>query len=258
MTELAPLWHTPDDPPPFGLELYVRIGKATYCGGRILSRKLRVPVWMIMRGRAMVRLRRTPDAWRPMNPKGLQNTKAPAMPAHFHEAARALNEKPPVRPSPPVEGRAWWLDANAITYSPPGARTPHEVEGRVMRMLNTCRADRMPDPRGPGSNSDWIAKMVAKVEVEMGLRERASYWHDKFQPTARDLSDAALVIEWLSVIAGRSYEIVALRSASPPFSWRQISEMPGMPRTPEKAQDAYRTTLNRLTNAANGRRLDAA
>jgi len=252
------VWLSPDDPPAYGLDVYVRIGSSVRRGGRILHRKMRVPVWLVLRGRSMIRLRRPPDAWRPVNPDGRHDIRSPKMPGSFREQADQLNTKPTPADLPPPEKRAWWLDANAITYSPEGARTPREVEGRVMRMLNTCRVEKIPNPRGPGSNSDWIAKMVAKVEIEMGLRERASYWHDKFQPTARDLSDAVTAIEWLSVVSGQTYEILALRSASPVYSWRQISEIKGMPRTAQKVEATYRGAILRLTNAANGRRLDAA
>lgn len=220
------IWFPPDDPPPFDLRVIGRRGSQTFPCVRILHRERRCPVWGRVRKNRVQWLREPPEAWRPIDP-GYVHQAPKSPPASFLQRMAALDAAPQAVDQP-IEGRAWWLDAGAITYSPPGSITPREAEGRVMRALVTARSTKLENPRGPGSNSDWIAKMVAKVEIETGVRERATYWHDRWTPTPRDISDCTVVIGWIAPLSAYHpslYDVLSLRSAIPAYSWPEVGRI---------------------------------
>lgn len=204
----------------------------------------------------MVRLRRNPDAWRPVTPGAVAPAGPDRMPVAFVEARQKLENGPVAAVSPPLVGLPWWMDGNAVQRSPAGAVTPHEVEGRIMRAHMTFEAVKLPDPKGPGSNSDWIAKMIRKVAIETGEIPRPTYWHDRFHPTPRDISDCTVALEWLMALP--SFEMQMVVSLRYRLEFWEIADRPGMPRTEQRVKAMYRAALLKMTLTANGRRLDAA
>lgn len=253
-------WYSPNEPPNYDLPVLMRIGRRVVRGGLILHRKRRCPVWVQQHGRRMILMRAPPDAWRPVRPT--PDARRTSKPSPAFEAARErLSAVPAPAEAPPVDPRAWWLDPAEVRYSPPGAVTPRECEGRLMRALMTARTTKMENPRGPRSNSDWIAKMVAKFEIENGIRERPTYWHDRHQPTARDISDCTVALGWMfggignirsDDIAYQMLEIISFRSYVPRKSYREISELKDMPKSPEKVARVYKAAMTLVLRAANG------
>lgn len=243
-------WYPPETPPDYNMKVRALADGREFDAVCVLHRLYRRPRWARLgRKRRLEWLRDAPEAWRADDP-------AYVPPVHKSPPAGSLERfaaKPAATPSPEPEGRHWWLDANMVRTSPPGAVTPRECEGRLMRALWTARVERMPDPRGPGSNSDWIYKMVVKHEIEEGIRERATYWHDKFMPTPRDVSDCPVALEWLDPILhskrDRAYDVVVLRSANPAYSWVQIGHELKM--TSSRAARLYRHAIALATYRAN-------
>lgn len=241
-------WFQPSDPPPFDLKVLGRRGRSQFPCVRILHRQRRCPVWGRLRGPRIQWLREPPEAWRPLDPS-YAHPKPSRPPAAFLERMAALDAKPQAIETA-VEARAWWLDAGAVTYSPAGAITPREAEGRVMRALNTARTTKLERPGGPGLNADWIAKMVTKVEIETGIRERATYWHDNFQPTPRDISDCPTAVGWVAPLKAYQsawYEVVNYRSGS--YSWGAISG--SLSATVADVMQHYERALRLVTYHAN-------
>jgi len=219
-------------------------------GVRILDRRRRGPRWgrLVRRGKVEWLGKQwgdDPEAWQPLDPAKWRMPLPDPIPPAFARFER----KPVATPSEPREGPPWWREPHLVTYSPPGFVTPREAEGRIMRALLTAQATRLEDPRGGGSNSAWIAKMIFKFEIEHGIRERPTYWHARFQPTARDVSDCAICIQWMR---GTLYALLALRAADPPFTWREITQMPDFKEcSPARVKDLYRENMLVVVRNAN-------
>jgi len=248
-------WRTTQEGlPPYGLVVWARCGGGQpFKAVRILHKKRRKSVWGRQRARGRVQLLRAPpDVWAGIDARVEPEGPDPEPPA-FSVFARPRVATPS---TDIIESRQWWLDACNVTYSAAGAVTPREAEGRVLRALVTAKAAKPESPRGNGSNSDWIARMIAKVEREQG--KRATYWHDRFQPTARDMSGSAVVLEWITglwLFDKRYYVALTMRAADPPYSFRQIGEAPLFKCSEGTARRIYRLAIAFAVRRANGVRL---
>jgi hypothetical protein len=211
------LWHaTADLVPPYGTIVWARFGNSPpFKAVRLLHRKRRKAVWGRQRPRGGANLLRdTPDYWAGVDGPVEPANQCPEPPA-FEKFAKPPR---PARPPAMIEGRPWWRDPCHLTYSEPGAVTPREAEGRLLRALLTCGRVRLESPKGPPSNSAWIAAQIERVEREMGLRP--SYWHARFQPTARDVSDCAVALGWVAGLwkfDDRYCAVLRMRAADPPY-----------------------------------------
>ena len=145
--------------------------------------------------------------------------------------------------------REWWRDAHMVSYSPCGAVTPREAEGRVMRALMVEQS--MPAEKLGGGMS-VLARMITIVEMAEG--KRPSYWHDRMRPSARDLSDMTVVIPWLTALTDRPklYGLLRLRAVDPAYSWQAISEMDEYHCSRENVRAMYKAALTIVTRVANG------
>lgn len=244
-----PEWYSPtDQPPPFGVIVWALYGGDQFKAVRILRKKKRQPVWGRMRKRGVEFLRELPDCWRPLNAATWRMPLPDPVPPAFAEF-----EKPrEMAIDTPREVRAWWRDPAAMTYSPAGAITPRECEGRIMRALLTEMSIRMESPRGGGSNSDWIARMIDKVERDNGKRE--TYWHSRFQPTSRDVSDYQRIMvdeKWLALLIKVERTVLVMRAVDPPYSWRQIGEDKEVYCSLEIVRRIYADAIGYVTKNAN-------
>ena len=145
--------------------------------------------------------------------------------------------------------RDWWRDPGVVRYSPCGAITPREAEGRVMRALMVEQS--MP-AENLGGGMSFLARMITIVEMAEG--KRPSYWHEKLRPSARDLSDMAVVVPWLVALTDkpRLYGLLRLRSVDPAYSWQAISEMDEYRCTRENVRGIYKQAIAIVTKVANG------
>ena len=224
------------EPPPFGVKVIADWAGETLEAARILHAKWRCAVWgVIVRGTLQIR-RSRPDRWRPLG--------RPVEPV-------ALNEPPIVKSPSASEIEAvepqWWRQPGSVAYSTIGI-TPREAEGRIMRAIWTDYAldDGRPTDDTPLT---WLARMIAKREIEMGIRERATFAHDRFQPTGRDIADHAVVMTWLVGLGDRRRIVLGMRAVSPPYSWRQIGDELDVTR--ERAREIYRDAMVAVTRRAN-------
>ena len=234
-----------------------------------------------------------PDFWRPVNPAAW---KAPLpAPAYVEPAACEAHSKPRMwsarqsfqavddaeasdlaremeqtrgaagsRYGEPVAGtaeceppeRQWWLDPHQVTYSAPGAITPREVEGRVMRALKTERWVRVdwPTAKTFGGVLAKMAKTIPLTPEELALQDPID---SEDEPTGRDWDDFLLVTTgWLKALThgGKRFHkaegVLRLRSRTPALSWRRIAALDG--RSHETVRQLFQQAIEELTRAANG------
>jgi hypothetical protein len=244
------IWHaTADQVPPYGVIVLARNGERgrPFKAVRILHRKRRWPVWGRQDPRGGVKLLRLePEYWTGLDGPVEPDRTLPEPPAFakFAEPRKAT-------PAASVEGRAWWRDPCNLTYSPKGAVTPREAEGRILRALLTASADKAGRPKGLSTNAGWIARQVERVEREAG--KRPTYWHARFMPTPRDVSDCATVLEWLAGLwtqDERPYMVLAMRAADPPWLFRQIGEAIGC--SEATARRIYKDAIGFVVRRGNG------
>jgi hypothetical protein len=82
--------------------------------------------------------------------------------------------------------------------------------------------------------------------------KRPTYWHDRFIPTARDLSDFPRTIPWLTALAQHSeryIRIVRMRGAHPAWTYTQIAKELGGSR--QRASDDFGKAVLFATKVAN-------
>jgi hypothetical protein len=128
--------------------------------------------------------------------------------------------------------------------------TPREAEGRLLRALLAWNATTGERPRGFGSNADWIARQIARVEREAGRRD--TYWHARFQPTPRDVSDSEVVLDWVAGlwrIDDRYHMVLRMRAADPPHPFRLIADV--LECSEAAAHRIYREAIGFATRRAN-------
>jgi hypothetical protein len=234
--------------PPYGLVVWARNGETgrPFKAVRLLHKQWRCPVWARQRpsGEPQI-MHGAPEWW-----SGIGGSVEPEGPTPEPPAFARLAKSRKASPAAPVEGRIWWRDPCNLTYSPPGEVTPLEAEGRLLRALltwNTISAER---PRAAPSNSAWIAAQIERVEREAG--RRGAFWHARFQPTPRDVSDSEVVLDWVGGLwcrDDRYHAVLRMRAADPPYPWRAIAD--ALECSVATARRVYAKAIESATKQAN-------
>lgn len=185
-----------------------------------------------------------PSCWRPLYPELYQG---PLVNGFVRDAPPKIYEPLPSRE------REWWRDDRAVRYSLPGSVTPKEAEGRVMRALWAETAFERADTLYSATPLSWLARMIEIAEMAAG--KRASYWHDRFQPTGADLKDFTVIIGWLRQLPDDFYTVLRMRAENPAYSFVEIAHELGVSST--TAHVWYRTAIGYVTRAANGQPVPA-
>lgn len=202
------------------------------------KRRWPVIAWATIANDKVVYLRKEPEAWQPLYPELYQ---APLVNGF------RLDEDPQPPPALPPREREWWRDAGTVRYSLPGGITPREAEGRVMRALWAETAFERADTIYSPTPLSWLAKMIEMAEMAAG--QRASYWHDRFQPTARDIGDFTTIVAWLRELAEREYIVLRMKAENPPYSLPEIAAETGL--SVSGVRYVYREAILAVTTAAN-------
>jgi hypothetical protein len=138
-------------PPRYGLVVWARNGEngRPFKAVRLLHKQWRCPVWAKQRPNGEPQIMHyAPDWW-----AGVDGPVEPDKPFPEPPAFARFARPPRASPSQSIE-RGWWRDPANVTYSPAGAVTAQEAEGRLLRALLTTSATMKRDgPRSPGSNA---------------------------------------------------------------------------------------------------------
>jgi hypothetical protein len=143
--------------------------------------------------------------------------------------------------------KQWWLDPSLITYSPPGAISPHEAEGRLMRAFIAERCEHMARPTGR-TFADVLAAMSKTVPTERA--DATESLIIRSSATGRDKDDMLIALAWWDALGGREAAVLYHRSLEPPKSWRAIAESIG--RSHEATRTLHAAAIIELTRIANG------
>lgn len=166
-----------------------------------------------------------------------------------------------------VEGEAeppekqWWLDPHLVTYSAPGAITPREAEGRLMRAFLTERWIRVERPADA-----TFGKILGRLARPLPGHEIATDDPRPVlpEPTGRDQDDMLTALAWwmaVDVADRRAGIVLAMRAEMPAKSWRGIAQAalrvragasPVGGRSHHVAQRLHAWALGELTREANG------
>lgn len=146
----------------------------------------------------------------------------------------------------------WWLDPTAVTYSPPGAVSEREAEGRLMRAFLAERWESFdhPQDRTFGDVLDGLAKTLPGDTTD-------DLPPPRIEPSGRDKDDMLVALAWLKAfdaggeLGWRGEMVLRLRGVTPPMSWRSIGKK--VNRAHEGARQLYARALAEVTAEANGR-----
>lgn len=107
-------------------------------------------------------------------------------------------------------------------------RSQDEAEARVLRALRTMRRQRQVGPIERKQSADWPSEWV-RMMTYLNDKENNILGDDQVPwfATRRDLGDWVYALSWYAPIAAERRSIIALRSARPVWSWRQIADVQG-------------------------------
>lgn len=243
---------------------YVVLGAATIDGKGQRS-------FYEIRGRELVPIEATIDAWQPLCPErfwplgtapeplpirvlptlavigGVSFSAAEA--AAEMEADREAARANPGQDAEPDSPGQWWRDVARVVYQPMGEITLEHGEARIMRALILERSIRM-DMARYRTNAAVLADL--KTTLADILNEHPGEdWVPPVQPLPPDHADFETVMGWMVEVMPSRREVIVLRGRmqSPPASWVDLADVIG--RTAPRARQIYRETIAGLVAAGN-------
>jgi len=271
------LWYpvTPASPPD---RTRVRLSWSgrSLIGWRTVHPKTRERVWAIPAGGGDLvywppedtRISLAPSAWRPEDATAWPYALPDPLPAPAPRAAR--DDPQPSAEEQTAEEAAndnghWWRDAALVRREPAGRVLRAMAEARVMRAIlcDGMRAWHPDPPRGGWPVEIEEASRAVAFESDAATRSYGT----RFEPRPADWDDYLVAMGWLCAInppelwarartpfaLSIEQRVLVARAIDPPFSWRQIGERES--KSAEGARQIYARALDRVRDAANGRRL---
>ncbi|MGE0022502.1 MAG: hypothetical protein AB7S70_02600 [Hyphomicrobium sp.] len=201
----------------------------------------------------------SPRAFSPLNAEDWPYPlPAPLDPAFGRRAPRS-EERAPDEGVDAAHGTDDWPHPGLLlTRGVPRSR--EECEARLLRAFRTSDAQHGVGHGGSSTCADIPREMVL-IALKYAAREReaeerrgkrdtdATAVRSGWTPTRRDLEDWVTALSWLNGVEGRAIDVVAMRAADPPWSFRQIAEKVRA-RCHKTARHLYERALDQAYTAA--------
>ncbi len=275
------------DMPAIGVRVVVMRDGREFKAARTVDKNARAVRWATEQDGELVWLRDDPDCWRPerpdlwkaplpeplspvraaatptlraRGPEGGRNRYA-AMTAQAEKSAQTraelVAEFGEIEEGVAVADKMWWL-TEKLTYSPRGAISRREAEGRIARAILTDGIrGHYGGPGGLREASSALAQFIASSLHSTDAEDMI----ERFEPTPRDLSDYMTAFAWFSDLdppnrrrgigpvweINHEQKVLVWRVTG--ASWRRLASLAGGSHT--GAKKVYGRVLDAVTGIAN-------